>query len=265
MIGDKFPDAKLWRVAPSGLVVPKKRWPVAIDVFSGAGGMSLGTIQAGFQVIAAIENDPSAAMTYCVNLGAYPMQFHFATPEDEERLEKAMAKSWVSKKDGIQRMPVAGSGWRQCNPEAPGVEHFFFGDVRKFSGEEILRVIGFERGEVDLVMGSPPCQGFSTAGKRDVLDPRNSLVFDYARLVLEIYPVSMMMENVPGIVSMVTPEGIPVVDAFCKILQDGEFGGYKALKKMLVQNSGAGVAVKGKKREEKEESVEDDEMQLSFL
>ena len=56
-----------------------------------------------------------------------------------------------------------------------------------------------------------------------------------------------------------------VVDAFCRILQDGGFGGYKALKKMLVQNSGAGVAVKGKKREEKEESVEDDEMQLSFL
>src|SRR5262249_37681815 len=104
--------------------------------------------------------------------------------------------------------------------------------------------------KVDLVVGSPPCQGFSSAGKRDVMDPRNSLVFEFARLVCEIQPKMMAMENVPGIVSMVTPEGIPVIDAFCRILEDGHIGAFKALKQSLTHNIEVRAIVRGQKARE---------------
>jgi DNA (cytosine-5)-methyltransferase 1 len=56
--------------------------------------------------------------------------------------------------------------------------------------------------EVDLVTGGPPCQPFSTAGKRgSVLDPRGSLFMDFMRLVAEIQPRFFVMENVKGLLS----------------------------------------------------------------
>ena len=101
-----------------------------------------------------------------------------------------------------------------------------------------------KHGEVDCVIGSPPCQGFSTAGKRNVLDRRNSLVFEFARLVCEISPKTMVFENVPGIASMVTPAGLPVLDVFCRILEDGGFGTVEALKRGLLRSAGAGAALR---------------------
>ncbi len=78
-----------------------------------------------------------------------------------------------------------------------------------------------------------------------MLDERNSLVFDYARMIVEIKPRTMVMENVPGILTMTTKEGIPVIDAFCRILEDGGFGTYDALKQTLINTSGSGLAMKG--------------------
>lgn len=98
------------------------------------------------------------------------------------------------------------------------------------------------------------------------MDPRNSLVFEYARLIIEVRPKSMCMENVPGILSMMTPEGIPVVDAFCKILADGDYANYEALKKSLeynakswgiIQDQGAAKANSRKKGQKGEEEDED--------
>ena len=83
-------------------------------------------------------------------------------------------------------------------------------------------------------MGGPPCQGFSTAGKRQVMDPRNSLVFEFVRLVCEMQPKTMVFENVPGILDMVTPEGVPVVDQMCRLLEEGDFGPYETLRKAML-------------------------------
>lgn len=228
----------------SGLWLPeihikRRRRPTGIDLFCGCGGFSLGFIEAGFEVVAACDSDPFAAITYLYNLGAYPVQMHFVTPEDGERLEKAVQRHCIDKSGDMHKMITSG-GNRQ--PDTPGVEHFWFGDIRKVSGQEILDTIGMKQGEVDCVFGGPPCQGFSRMGKRNIMDPRNSLVFDFARLVIEIMPKTICMENVPDIVTMVTPEGLPVIDAFCRVLGDGGFGNVDGIKKALMHSAGMGAA-----------------------
>jgi len=240
-----------YHIRPSGLIVPGPKRPTAIDLFCGCGGFSLGVMQAGFEVLAGADWDEWAAITYTYNLGSYPMEFHFIEDGDRDRLEKALQKEYKPDKNGMIKALTAGGGWIRGHPDVPPVRHFWLGDIRKLSGKDILDTLGLEPGDVDLVFGGPPCQGFSQAGKREVMDPRNSLVFDFARLVCEIQPRAVMMENVPGIVSMVTPEGIPVMDAFCRILEDGGFGSYESLKKSLLTTSGAGAALTQKRGRKK--------------
>ncbi|HEV3340923.1 MAG TPA: DNA (cytosine-5-)-methyltransferase, partial [Pirellulales bacterium] len=76
------------------------------------------------------------------------------------------------------------------------------GDIRKTPTSTILREAGLRCGEATLLTGGTPCQGFSTAGKRDAKDIRNTLVFDFLRVVRESQPRFFVMENVPGFVSM---------------------------------------------------------------
>lgn len=223
----------------SGLIVPEScappRRPRALDLFCGAGGFSLGMEKGGFDVVAACDNDPDAAITYLVNLGAYPVQMYWLDDAAERRFAKAVERQMGRHRKGeIDVPPVSGSNrHRVCSPESTGCQHFFFGDVRNLRGEDVLRALGLKRGELDCVFGGPPCQGFSHAGKREVMDPRNSLVFEFARLVLEIHPKTMAMENVPGIRSMVTPDGLPVLDALARALEDGDFATLDALRKSL--------------------------------
>jgi len=74
------------------------------------------------------------------------------------------------------------------------------GDIGKLSGEEALRLSGLEPGQLDVLDGSPPCQGFSTAGKRLMDDPRNQLFREYVRLLGAFQPKVLIMENVSGLV-----------------------------------------------------------------
>jgi DNA (cytosine-5)-methyltransferase 1 len=67
-------------------------------------------------------------------------------------------------------------------------------------------------GDIDIVFGGPPCQGFSLAGKRDEEDPRNQLFREYARVVRELKPDVILMENVRLLTSMDAPDGRKVVD-----------------------------------------------------
>jgi DNA (cytosine-5)-methyltransferase 1 len=223
----------------SGLLLPEychQKQPIAIDLFCGCGGFSLGMIEGGFKVVAAVDQDPTAALTYLANLGSYPIDLQFVQDSDKEALEKVLNRISGKPKNGIIQPFTSG---RHRPSDRPGVDHFWLGDIRKINGRDILQTLGVSKGEVDCVFGGPPCQGFSKIGKQEVLDPRNSLLFEFARLILEILPKSMVMENVPGILSMVTPEGIPVVDAFCRILSDGGFSSYDALVKSLKAQQGA--------------------------
>lgn len=258
-----------WVRTGVGLIVPEHairvtRRPTAVDLFCGCGGFSLGLLQAGFEILAGLDNEPISMMTYLNNLGSYPVDIRFATPEDKDRANKQVEAEIRRENEGRKKglpitMPVSGANW---NSAYPPIKHFFLGDIRKFSGKDILEAVGKKRGDVDLVVGGPPCQGFSYAGRRNVMDPRNSLVFEFARLVLEIHPKMMMMENVPGILNMTTPEGLPVVDVFCRILEDGGFGTWETLKDSLLLSSGAGAAVRGRMpKDRRKPKAEDDEDQ----
>lgn len=76
------------------------------------------------------------------------------------------------------------------------------GDIREISPEKILKLAGLHIGEPFMVCGGPPCQPFSTAGKRlGINDPRGSLFMDFIRMIDYIRPRFFVMENVKGIVS----------------------------------------------------------------
>lgn len=75
-------------------------------------------------------------------------------------------------------------------------------DISKLTGNELLDGTGFEKKDIDVIIGGPPCQGFSTLGKRFIDDPRNKLFKEYVRLVNDIKPKFFVMENVVGILSM---------------------------------------------------------------
>lgn len=78
----------------------------------------------------------------------------------------------------------------------------FEGDVSQISPDELLNAIGLQPGEVDLLAGGPPCQSFSTAGKRGtVQDPRGTLLWQYLRFVEVLQPRFFLMENVRGLLS----------------------------------------------------------------
>lgn len=81
----------------------------------------------------------------------------------------------------------------------PGVP-VYHGDIAKLSVEEALKVTGLKPSELDVLDGSPPCQGFSTAGKRCLDDDRNQLFREYVRLLRGLQPKVFVMENVSGMV-----------------------------------------------------------------
>jgi len=124
--------------------------PTAIDLFAGAGGMSLGFEQAGFDILAAVEIDPIHAATH-----------HFNFPH-----AKTLARSVV----GL---------------DAEGIIE----KCRESAGEC----------SVDVVFGGAPCQGFSLIGHRMLDDPRNHLVGQFVRLVVELQPRYFVFENVKGL------------------------------------------------------------------
>jgi DNA (cytosine-5)-methyltransferase 1 len=127
---------------------PWQKRPIAVDLFAGAGGMTLGFEQAGFDVLASVEIDP-------IHCAVHEYNFPFCS---------VLCKS-----------------------------------VEDTTGKEIRDRSNIGNNEIDVVICGSPCQGFSLMGKRIFDDPRNSLVFHFHRLVLELEPKFFVMENVRGI------------------------------------------------------------------
>ncbi|MCL2051748.1 MAG: DNA cytosine methyltransferase [Lachnospiraceae bacterium] len=75
-------------------------------------------------------------------------------------------------------------------------------DLKEMSGERILETLGVEADDIDVIIGGPPCQGFSVSGKRNEDDPRNGLYKSFVNVVKHIMPKVFVMENVPGIIRL---------------------------------------------------------------
>lgn len=84
-------------------------------------------------------------------------------------------------------------------------------DVRSLSGKEIFHAAGLTPGNIDVLCGGPPCQGFSLAGSRIADDPKNRLFLDFVRLTSELEPRTVLFENVEGIKSMQKGEVIRAI------------------------------------------------------
>lgn len=189
---------------PGGVQAGRER-PTAIDLFAGCGGFSVGFLEAGFEVLAALDKDVGALTTYWHNL-AGPASRWMSSDADRRKRDRIL---------GAEPFNAFRAG------KHPPVRLVICDDVRSWTGEKLLKMLGMERGQVDCVIGGPPCQGFSRANtKRHVHDPRNSLVWEFARLVHEIYPKTFVMENVPEITTMKTPSGLGVIDALLKAFEN---------------------------------------------
>ena len=103
----------------------------------------------------------------------------------------------------------------------------YHGDIAKLTGAECMRLAGIRGGQLDVLDGSPPCQGFSTAGKRKFNDPRNSLFKEYARLLQELQPKAFVMENVTGMIKGCMKQ------AYLQIIKFLRECGYKAKGEVL--------------------------------
>jgi len=108
-------------------------------------------------------------------------------------------------------------------PDTP----IFHGDIKELSVEECCNLANIKPGELDILDGSPPCQGFSTAGRRQLTDARNYLFQEYARLLTGLQPKVFVMENVSGMVKG------KMKLIFAEILQELKGCGYKVKAKLL--------------------------------
>lgn len=92
-------------------------------------------------------------------------------------------------------------------------------DLRVVAPKGILERVGAGVGEIPLMVGGPPCQGFSSAGSKDWTDPRNSLLKKYIDLVVAVRPVWFVMENVEGLLT--SNDGYFITEAVAQFLRAG--------------------------------------------
>lgn len=138
----------------------------AIDLFCGAGGCSEGLIQAGFHILFSSDISEMVEVTY---------------RHRHEQLGLIQGKNtWFER-----------------------------ADIKDLTGEDIRKHIckleifqGQDIPEIDLMIGGPSCQGFSRAGRRDKSDPRNMLFGEYVRVINEVRPKYIVLENVEGFMDM---------------------------------------------------------------
>lgn len=93
-------------------------------------------------------------------------------------------------------------------------------DVAKLTGKLIRSTASLGEIDVDLVVGGPPCQGFSIQRIGPDCDSRNSLVLQYARLLEELAPRMFVMENVPGLLGK---RGRPLIEAFLERMTAADY------------------------------------------
>lgn len=174
----------------------------------------MGFIQAGWNVVVGVDTDFWALATYWCNLCNKD-----STWVNYDKPKRGM---------GHNKDQRAGDGWIKQNPKAMPVKAIIQADIYNIDADDIFDAAGTD--EIGCVIGCPPCPSFSPIGKRKIGDPRDYLVFEFARLVLEIRPKCLFFENVPGIKSKKLPDGRKVVDVLIKIIKDRDWELYYEIK-----------------------------------
>ena len=100
-------------------------------------------------------------------------------------------------------------------------------DIKDFSIDDLTKDLGIKRGDIDIVVGGPPCQAYSTVGKRLIDDPRGKLFQEYYRILKEFQPKLFVFENVKGLLSMQGGELIQTIIALFESI------GYHMQKRLL--------------------------------
>lgn len=112
-------------------------------------------------------------------------------------LSVGMQRAGFDVKVALELNPDAAKAYKLNHPKSTVIEQ----DIRKVSISKIKKALG--KNKVHLLAGCPPCQGFSSVRrlnkKKSVRDDRNNLILEYLRLVKALNPLTIMMENVPGL------------------------------------------------------------------
>lgn len=164
---------------------------LAVDLFCGAGGLSLGLERAGVESVLSNEVEKDFAKTFGMNF-----------PKCRVLNQPIQSVDFVSEIDSL------------------GL-----------------------KGRIDLVAGGPPCQGFSTVGKKEVSDPRNSLFEQFLRAVREVGPRFVIFENVAGFKRLYkgemykkTVEGLDVLgfDCVSSVLNAKDYGAPQSRERTII-------------------------------
>jgi DNA (cytosine-5)-methyltransferase 1 len=114
-------------------------------------------------------------------------------------LSEGLKNAGFSVKAAVEIEPKAQRTYRLNHPKV----RLFEQDIRKLSASHLLRETGLKSGELDLLAGCPPCQGFSRLRTRNqqtsVKDPRNDLIHEFLRFIRVLRPKTIMLENVPAL------------------------------------------------------------------
>ncbi|MGL5675133.1 MAG: DNA cytosine methyltransferase [Cellulosilyticaceae bacterium] len=137
---------------------------------------------------------------------------------------KGFENAGYNVKMGIDIWADASNTYKKNFPNAIALNQ----DINNITAEEILIKLKCSPEEIDIIIGGPPCQGFSVSGKRMIDDPRNSLYKGYVKLISDIRPKVFVMENVPGLVNLFKGQ---VRD---QILEDFKGIGYNVTYKQLI-------------------------------
>lgn len=187
----------------SAMASQKSSEPVAsssftfADVFAGCGGLSLGLVNAGWKGRFAVEKNADAFGTLSANL--------------------------VKRRSAKKRFD-----WPEWLPEKAISTTQFLADYKSH-----LKAM---KGNLTLLAGGPPCQGFSLAGRRTQSDPRNALTDDYIELVKLLEPRFLLIENVKGFTlpfkknATAESDSVPYSEQVQKRL---ESAGYKVFSKLI--------------------------------
>ncbi len=100
-------------------------------------------------------------------------------------------------------------------------------DIKDFNEEKVEKDLGIKASEIDIIVGGPPCQAYSTIGKRLIDDPRGKLFQEYYRVLKEFNPKLFLFENVKGLLSMQGGELLKTIISLFESL------GYKVQYKLL--------------------------------